>query len=302
MKTNFKNTVGNLVTSNEALELAGLNFNVAKIPMQSTSGGIQIPDKFATWRTDKIGSPDGYLGVVGNSYKPIQNSDALSFFDSIMSKEEMVYDEAGFTNNGSRVWLRAKLPNSIVINGNDELDEYVVLSNSHDGTSSLEIKFVCVRLVCTNGLTVTTASGRAGMKIRHCSNAKSKIDEAYKVLNLAKSTFKVWEEKISTLSNIEIKPQDLDRYYNQVLNIKDVEKASTRVLNTKDLLNELFVGGMGVELSGGSVWTALNSVTEYVDHHRNYKNGEKDYGTLFGSGDVLKSRASKIAEEMFVLA
>lgn len=297
MKTSF---TSNPVNSKDALELGGLNFNVTKLPIQTTSGGALIPDNYATWRTDKIGSPEGYLGVVGNTYKPIQNSDCLGLFDSIFSKEELVYTEAGYTNNGNKVWLKTKLPDTISLQG-DEIEKYIVLSNSHDGTSGLNVKFLTVRLVCTNGLTASVLDAKSSINIRHSSNAKQKIDEAYKVLNIAKSTFKQWEENISKLSQIKISPQDLDLYYNRVLKIKDVKDASTRVMNTKETFNELFHNGIGVELNGGTVWTAINSITEYTDHHRNYKNNQKDYGTLFGSGDVLKTQASLVAQEMFLI-
>jgi len=297
MRIQFKEQA---VTSAQALELGGLNFGVSKVPLQSTAGGIVLPDAYATWRTDKIGSADGYLGVVGNSYKVIQNNDSLSFFDSILSREEMSFTEAGYKGNGERVWLKAKMPDTMNINGNDVIEEYIVLSNSHDGSSTLSIKFVALRLVCTNGMTAFVDSGRQGLNIRHCSNAKDKIQEAYKILGLAKSTFKKWEENISRLSNIQIKPQDLDVYYNRVLGVKVLEDASTRVLNTKDVLNDLFQNGMGAELSGGSVWNAINSVTEYVDHHKTYKNGHDDYAKLFGSGDILKTKSYTVAEEMFL--
>lgn len=300
MKTTFKD---NPVNAKDALEKSGLNFKVTKMELKTIIGGQQIPDKFATWRTDKIQSSDGYLGCVGNNYKIIQNEESLNFFDSVMSREELCYTEAGYVNNGNKVWLKCKLPDTMKINANggtDEIEKHILLANSHDGTSSLSIRFTTLRLICTNGMTAEVKDKKASVSIRHCSNSDDKLKDAYRIMNLAKSSFKVWEEKINKIANIKIGSYDLGRYYDVVLDIKDRKEASTKVLNTKKVLEHLFRSGVGHELSGGTVWGAINSVTEYIDHYKNFKNQEKDYGILFGTGDTLKLKAQYVAEEMFL--
>ena len=92
-------------TSAEALQFAGLDFTVEKRPIFTydtenhneggESGikipGIEVPGHYATIRTDT----DQVLGLVGRDYKIIQNTDAFTFFDSIVGGEGIMYETAG---------------------------------------------------------------------------------------------------------------------------------------------------------------------------------------------------------------
>ena len=48
----------------------------------------------------------------------------------------------------------ARLPQSIVLPGNDKLDTYLLFSNSHDGTLPIDIRLTTVRVVCNNTLSI----------------------------------------------------------------------------------------------------------------------------------------------------
>ncbi len=48
----------------------------------------------------------------------------------------------------------AKMPESIVLPGEDKLDTYLLFSNNHDGTLSIDIRLTTVRVVCNNTLTL----------------------------------------------------------------------------------------------------------------------------------------------------
>ena len=107
-------------TSKEALRFAGLDYTVAKRPLftydnenQKADGDLEIkiaevavPNYFATIRTDT----EQVLGVVGKDYEVVQNTDALSFFDSIVGGDGIQYETAGALGNGERIFITAKLP------------------------------------------------------------------------------------------------------------------------------------------------------------------------------------------------
>lgn len=293
--TEFKD----VATAEEALATAGLNFTTTKIEVKSL--GQTLHEKYAMWRTDKLANPKGYLGMVGKGYHPIQNVDAMSFFDNIVAKDEAIYHSAGLIGNGERVWLLAKLPGRMKINNKDLIDKYVLIINSHNGLSSLLVKFTTVRLVCNNSLNIAiNDKSQREVRIKHRSSADEKIKNAHKIMGIAQDAFHSWETKIKKLAKINISGKELHKYFDKVLDIQKSKKISTKLIHRKELLDKLFKEGAGADISGGTVWGALNAVTEYNDHFKNYKNGKNVHGIWFGSGDRMKIRAERVAEEMFL--
>ncbi len=113
-------------TARETIEAAGLNYEVTLSDM-TTTGGIPIPSRKAVVRTDT----NDVLGVVGNSYVPVQNRQAFGFLDAIAAEGGIRYHTAGALRRGERIWLLGKLPGSIrVKNSEDVTEKYLLLSNS----------------------------------------------------------------------------------------------------------------------------------------------------------------------------
>jgi phage/plasmid-like protein (TIGR03299 family) len=148
-------------TSAEALQFAGLDFTVEKRPIftydtaNNTIGGeagikipeIEVPGYYATMRTDT----DQVLGLVGRDYKIVQNTDAFTFFDSIVGGDGVLYESAGaLTSTGARIFITAKLPGYIKVGSDDLIDKYIFLTTSHDGSGSITAAFTPVRIVCAN--------------------------------------------------------------------------------------------------------------------------------------------------------
>ena len=75
---NLGQVVDSAQTSEEAIKLSGLDFEVVKKKIY-TEGNIEIPRNYATVRTD-LNIP---LGVVGEKYHVLQNSQAFKFIDDM---------------------------------------------------------------------------------------------------------------------------------------------------------------------------------------------------------------------------
>jgi hypothetical protein len=94
-------------TSAEAIKHAGLDYEVEKRKLFTSSGEIilanqtiqnkiEVPNYYSTVRTDN----NAVLGVVGKDYQIVQNRDAFSFFDSIVGGDGILYETAGALGNG----------------------------------------------------------------------------------------------------------------------------------------------------------------------------------------------------------
>ena len=194
-------------TSAEAIIQAGLNYEVEKRPLftydtannnlnkeqksssdnnssQSSSTKliipeIEVPDYYATVRTDT----KQVLGVVGNDYEVVQNVNAFSFFDAIVeSRKGILYETAGALGKGERIFITAKLPDYIKVGRNDLIEQYLLLTTSHDGLGSITAAFTPVRIVCQNTLNAALKSSSNTIKIRHTASAAEKLKGAQQIL------------------------------------------------------------------------------------------------------------------------
>ena len=131
-------------SSEEAIRFARLDWRVAKVPLYVAGGTRlhEVHDRFALVREDTLGKPDcSVFGIAGRDYVPLQNAEAFEFFDPIVKEGDAVYETAGALGKGERVWVLARLCGEMQVAEGDDIRRYLLLSNSHDGTSSLQVKF-----------------------------------------------------------------------------------------------------------------------------------------------------------------
>ena len=77
---------------------------------------------------------------------------AFDFFDPLVQDGHAWYETAGALGRGERVWIQARLPGDLEIAPGDRVKRFLLLSNSHDGTSSVQILLTPIRVVCNNTL------------------------------------------------------------------------------------------------------------------------------------------------------
>ena len=292
-------------TAAEAIEAAGLNYQVELIPL-FTAEGIPVPQRKATLRSDSY----EILGTVGQGYTPIQNSECFNFLDAVVSEGSLEYHTAGALGIGEKVWMLAKLPGFIQIKNSEDITEkFLLLHSSHDGSSALKCFFSPIRVVCQNTLSIAERNGRGqGISIRHRGDLSSRVREAQRVLGLAQTFYDDVQTKADLLANYYPTHAQLDSFFKQLYpDPQDGNK--TRAQNVRGKLFRLFEEGIGQDLPGirHSAWAALHAVTEYIDHKRSTR-GHTEIDRLsrrlqsqwFGSGSRLKQRAWQMVLEMTI--
>jgi phage/plasmid-like protein (TIGR03299 family) len=293
----------NPATAEEAIAPAGLNYDVALTPI-TTIDGQPIPDRRAVVRSDS----SSVLGVVGKSYQPVQNRQCFGFLDAVVADGRLRYHTAGALGQGERVWMLAKLPDEIrVKNSEDVTEQFLLLSNSHDGSSSLRVFFTPIRVVCANTLgTAERRSRGSGVSIVHKGDLAAKVREAQEILGLAKRFYDDLGERINRLASHRPSRRQLETYYESLYPDR-ANGQNNRAANIRSRLFELFEHGIGQDMPAirQTTWAAFNAVTEYVDRHRSTR-GRTDFdrrsrrleSAWFGSGSRLKSKAWTLALEM----
>jgi phage/plasmid-like protein (TIGR03299 family) len=290
-------------TAREAITASGLDYRVA-IRRLSTLDGTDVPQRKAVIREDS----GHVLGVVGNSYVPVQNHQAFGFLDAVVADGGLRYHTAGALGRGERIWMLAKLPGSIQVrNTEDVVDKFLLLSNSHDGTTALRVFFTPIRVVCQNTLNLAerNAAGQ-GIAIMHKGDLHTKIQEAQRVLGLASVFYDDAAARIDLLAGHSPTPEQLDRFFGQVYP-DPIDAEATRARHVRESFKRIFETGIGLDMLGvkDTTWAAYNAVTEWVDHHRPTRahhpaarSSQRLQSSWFGSGTKLKARAWNLAVDM----
>ncbi|HBH86850.1 MAG TPA: hypothetical protein DDY17_04510 [Syntrophaceae bacterium] len=279
-------------TAREAIEIAGLDYTIVKRPIELKTELKQ--DAYATVRTDT----GDVLGIVGKSYEPIQNRDAFAFFDALVDEQEAVYDTAGVLGLGESIWILVKLPGYIKVNGNDIVNKYLLLTNSHDGSSHIRVKLTPIRVVCNNTLT-SALQGAGEVQINHTSNALRDLEQAGTMLGLSNSLYEQLDVMFNCMATKKITEEQLREYVQALVPDNEEAENSARIENIRSSVLQLHDSGRGAHLSRGTLWGAFNSVTEYTDHMMSGGDSTTRLNSIwFGRGEQLKLKAFHLAERM----
>ena len=292
-------------TAEEAMAAAQLGWEVRKEPLyfQQDGQNWKIPDRYAIVRPSS--EKPIALGFVGSHYTPLQNKEAFAFFDPIAGKDAAIYHTAGALGRGEKVWILAKLPDSIRVIGDDITEKYLLLSNSHDGQSPVQLRFTPVRVVCQNTLTLAT-KGLDSWRVVHHPSIHERLQDAEKMLGIIHTEFDEVEAVFKEMDRVQMNEDRLEQYLQQVFPTpKDADDAFiTRVKRDRNSSKRLFEEGQGNRMKGvaGTLWAAYNGVTDWVDHRTTRQDRNQRLNSLwFGEGFRTKARAYSVAKDMAVL-
>ena len=252
------------------------------------------------------------LGVVGSRYVPFQNRDAFKWFDDLVGSKEAIYETAGSLRGGKIIWIMSKLPSHIGWS-DDPIEQWLVLSNSHDGSRQVSVMATPIRVVCMNTLNAGIRRASAFFEMRHTSRISEMetIIDAREVLGTVTRYFEELDGVLHLLKSYSMTEQEIQRYIYNLFPIKtknqptpDAEVETEEFEfgpNVQKYVNkilELMETGKGSDISGvrGSAYGVFNAVTEFVDHWQPVKGkaekmSNKLFSIWFGNGRSFKQRA-----------
>jgi phage/plasmid-like protein (TIGR03299 family) len=304
-------------TMEEALKVGGLNWQVDEAELLTAE---QPPSpafkRKAIVRLDRpLGHPGRVVGVVHRGFQPVQNREGALLFDAVFGHGRAVYHTGGYLRDGEVVWLLARINRTLKINGDDLVQPYALLANSHDGSMAFNIRLTTIRVVCRNTLTLAMRERRLGQQFSrpHQGSLRDHAEAAQEFFRAALAELDFVGEAFTELARLRCDQQAADELLGLLLPEPRKPRNADRnpgllaawqtrrddMAKARRTISELREQGKGMELPGsrGTFWGLLNAVLEYVDHHHTPAGGSRLSHGLLGEGMELKSRAFTVIRE-----
>ena len=278
-------------TSADALRFAGLDWTVRQEPVYNARGGV-----IAGYKSNVRDTDGSVLGIVGDRYKVVQNTDAFRFTDDLIGGD-VRYETAGALRDGKQIWLLARMPERKV--AGDAVEPYLCFTNSHDGSGGLKVCMTPIRVVCNNTLNLALGSAKRVWSMRHTENIHERLQEARDCLALA-------DEYMSDLAAYAERAANRTLYERNVKAILDelfpvTEQSSAREKATAEKCRTEFMicyFASDIKRFRGTAWGVINAASDLATHsmpHRNTKNyAENNWGRII-DGHAIVDKAAKLA-------
>tara|TARA_R100000234_G_scaffold46829_1_gene28010 strand:- start:25492 stop:26442 length:951 start_codon:yes stop_codon:yes gene_type:complete len=285
--------VDSSISPEEMRKKAGLDWEVQKHPFLNPITGEVSQDWFTLVR-DSDGKE---FGPAGKSYVPVQNHEALDFFERFTSSGKMTLETAGALEGGRRVFVLAKTTSSFVLGKEDKVDSYLLCYHPHIWGQSLKIMWTPIRVVCMNTLVMALGQENAATSFRmpHVRAFDADMQmKAEQALGLADAQLEQFRSSSEILSSKEYTDQAVWKYFATLFqpSIVNEKKILPDMFNrTMEQVNLNLVKQPGAEYNKNTWWQALNAVTYYADHQAGRDRDKAMTSAWLGKAATIKRRA-----------
>ena len=254
--------------SREALELAGLGWQVESRNIYSGTGAM-IPGYRANVR-----STDDLLG------------------------EGVTYETAGSLQGGRKVWMLARLPRKYLIAG-DQVVPYLVIFNSHDGSSGVKVAMTPIRVVCQNTLNLALNTAKRSWTARHTENVLLRVQDARETLQLASNYMVELGNRGEELTRIDLSDHKVQEFINEFFPISEDLSDCQRKNNLRlqEELKTRYYNAPDLEWVGKNGWRFINAVSDFATHAdplRKTKNYNENLFLRTAEGNPMIDKAYKM--------
>ena len=277
-------------------ENAGMNWTIHESEVRYITGqnGVgtinAFPEQKVLYRSDNKAP----LAVVSKRFQVVQPEEILEFYRDLTEVGGFELETAGVLREGRKFWALANTGQSAVLRGRDRVEGYLLLATACDGTLATTAQFTSVRVVCNNTLAIALGDTSSAIKVPHRSQFNP--DAVKRQLGIAVSSWDGFVARMKALAERPVDPDAVEGLLKRVLTYP-AHDGKNAVVNERALKAvQMLYGGAGkgalLASSRGTAWGVLNSVTEYVDHHRQARSEDhRRDAAWFGQGAQIKLRA-----------
>ena len=292
--------LGNKLPVDQSIDVwkqkAGMDWAIQESEVRFISGqnGIGMINVFPEQKVLYRSDTKAPLAVVSKRYQVVQPGEILEFYRDLTEVGGFELETAGVLREGRKFWALAKTGQSMTLKGRDRVDGYLLLATACDGTLATTAQFTSVRVVCNNTLAIALGDTNGAVKVPH----RSQFDAAVvkRQLGITVSSWDGFVARMKALVERPVDPDSVEGLLRRVLTYP-AQNGSVNVVNEQALKSVRALydgGGKGALLasSRGTAWGLLNSVTEYVDHHRRARSDDhRRDAAWFGQGAQIKQKA-----------
>lgn len=225
------------------------------------------------------------LAIAKDSYHVMNNESFMTIAETLKKYSDGKFEITGYQEFGEGRKVLGYLKNNgenISIGGH-KIEDYMLIGNSFDGSTSFFSGTVTELLRCSNQFGKISKHS----KIRHTVNSGNKIQE---YLDTIKQYF---AERNNMYSNFNrfgeriVSEELFNKALNYILEIDTDTEISSRKENQKIALTTAIINES--KDLGNNVWGLFNGVTKYTTHEMNQR--ENVFGNIFGSAEKINMRA-----------
>jgi phage/plasmid-like protein (TIGR03299 family) len=275
---------------------AGMGWNVVMRPVlfePGTNTVEEYPERVVLVRDDTAAP----LSIVSKSYQLVQPREVLEFYRELIQNAGFRMHTAGVLFGGCKVWALADIGQSISVGYGDELNGFLLLATSFDGSLATTAQFTTVRVVCNNTLSISVARGERGDEpcIRIPHNTRFDADRVKADLGLAPALYAKFEQEARELAQASISDPEAVQWLIRVLGDPQKPAAEQTEAPTIKTVFALWKGvgrGAFLKTAQQTVWGLVNAVTQFIDHDRRSKSVDNRLNAAwFGNGATIKHKA-----------
>lgn len=311
-------------TAIEAIEEGGLDYLVEKCPILIRSQWGEVPTgQVALVRQPVADDPEPrQFAVVSKDYGLLQNRQLAEMFNDISL--EWPVETAGALGRGERIFLTLQVGDAEV--GGDRCQQFFLLTEAKDGSGGISIKYTNVRVVCNNTLQMALGDSFEAVKLQHTTDVAERLSFERDLMVALK---RAQGEKLETLQSlaecaittgqaeevfeaaipnptkpvpfrfVNVTPDAVGNtlYMREFKRAEDAKKRWDQEVSRRSEFRaahkELYVK-LGDEFpqAAGTLWHALNAVTELADHRAGASTDPE-------SGNFEKSETARKASALF---
>jgi len=292
--------LGNKLTTLQPIDVwkrqAGMDWMIEESEVRYITGSQTVgaihsfPEQKVLYRSDTKRP----LAVVSKRFQVVQPEEVLEFYRDLTEYSGFELETAGVLKEGRKFWALARTGQSTTLKGKDQVNGYLLLATACDGSLATTAQFTSVRVVCNNTLQIALGDNRGAVKVPHRSAFDA--DAVKQQLGITVAPWPRFVAQMKDLVACPVDPDSVDGLLRRVL-VYPGQAGKAPVVNEQAVRSVRALydgGGRGAQLasSRGTAWGLLNSVTEYVDHHRRARSVDhRREAAWFGQGATFKQRA-----------